>query len=434
MSRILIKRGGGIGDLIMLTPALDELKRCGHEIFIDTKHPEIFHLNPSVTRCNAGFPDHKYEVIHDLEGAVEPWEIVKGDKAIPMDDYKTLPRIDLWCRQLGLQTPKHPVVKYFLSPEEITTAKTLLSKCTRPIILIVLTCTSAYRTYPLQPLLTALKELSHSYDVVLVGDHGGWHHQWTLPMRDFIASSSIIDLSHSHLFTLRMLGGLLGVADLVISNDTGPLHMAAALNKPTIGLFGPIDPSTRTSYYPTVVPLTAKPLCLCHDMPTKNDCPDVDIRKGNRIGASCMWAIPPSRIIETARHILSMLSRKDYVRSQAIQYCQGVGQTYGEYLIHEEETQEKTCPSWIYTGWTCGTGGDDKLFHLIHMSLSKLKPGGKLIIHEPIGCLTKSTNNPIISQCFNGTKNYLRDQPLTILKEIPLCHKNGFLIIGEKCI
>ncbi len=41
------------------------------------------------------------------------------------------------------------------------------------------------------------------------------------------------------------LGALIGVlasADLIISNDTGPMHVGAALGRPTIALFGASDP------------------------------------------------------------------------------------------------------------------------------------------------------------------------------------------------
>jgi heptosyltransferase-1 len=39
-------------------------------------------------------------------------------------------------------------------------------------------------------------------------------------------------------------------AALVIAGDTGPLHLAAALGRPVVGLYGPTDPA-RTGPYAT---------------------------------------------------------------------------------------------------------------------------------------------------------------------------------------
>jgi lipopolysaccharide heptosyltransferase I len=47
---------------------------------------------------------------------------------------------------------------------------------------------------------------------------------------------------------LRQLTALIERADLVISNDSGPMHIAAALGKPLVALFGPTNP-TRTGPY-----------------------------------------------------------------------------------------------------------------------------------------------------------------------------------------
>jgi ADP-heptose:LPS heptosyltransferase len=44
--------------------------------------------------------------------------------------------------------------------------------------------------------------------------------------------------------SLQELGELCRLAALVISSDTGPLHLAAAVGTPCVGLFGPV-PATR---------------------------------------------------------------------------------------------------------------------------------------------------------------------------------------------
>jgi heptosyltransferase-1 len=48
--------------------------------------------------------------------------------------------------------------------------------------------------------------------------------------------------------TLRQLVALLRGAELVVANDSGPMHIAAALGKPLVSLFGPTNP-VRTGPY-----------------------------------------------------------------------------------------------------------------------------------------------------------------------------------------
>jgi predicted lipopolysaccharide heptosyltransferase III len=54
----------------------------------------------------------------------------------------------------------------------------------------------------------------------------------TTPFRSLIGKTS-----------LRVLAAVLERAALMVSNDNGPMHMAAALRVPVIGLFGPSDPA-----------------------------------------------------------------------------------------------------------------------------------------------------------------------------------------------
>lgn len=48
--------------------------------------------------------------------------------------------------------------------------------------------------------------------------------------------------------TLRELTALISVAELVVCHDSGPMHIAAALKRPTVALFGPTNPA-RTGPY-----------------------------------------------------------------------------------------------------------------------------------------------------------------------------------------
>lgn len=44
------------------------------------------------------------------------------------------------------------------------------------------------------------------------------------------------------------LSALIEKCDLIIANDSGPMHVSAALGKPTLGIFGPTDPKAHRPY------------------------------------------------------------------------------------------------------------------------------------------------------------------------------------------
>lgn len=48
--------------------------------------------------------------------------------------------------------------------------------------------------------------------------------------------------------TLKEMGALLQRCSYVISNDSGPMHIAASLNVPTLGIFGPTNPHLQGPY------------------------------------------------------------------------------------------------------------------------------------------------------------------------------------------
>lgn len=50
--------------------------------------------------------------------------------------------------------------------------------------------------------------------------------------------------------SLRLLAALLSQAALVVSNDSGPMHMANALGVPVVALFGPTDPRITGPFQP----------------------------------------------------------------------------------------------------------------------------------------------------------------------------------------
>ena len=90
-------------------------------------------------------------------------------------------------------------------------------------------------------------ELLHARsDVTIAWDS---HKSWEDPPTDH--AERFINLTAQT--SLLQMVDLLRRARLVIANDSGPLHFAAALGKPTLGLFGPTSPD-RTGPYPLNLP------------------------------------------------------------------------------------------------------------------------------------------------------------------------------------
>src|SRR3989304_6567858 len=91
--------------------------------------------------------------------------------------------------------------------------------------------------------------------------------------------------------TLRELASLMERCDLVVTNDSGPLHMAGALGKPVVALFGP----TVEEFGFT--PLNNQSLVLSKDLP----CRPCSLHGSNRCPLGhhhCMNTIQPDEVFE----------------------------------------------------------------------------------------------------------------------------------------
>jgi heptosyltransferase-2 len=93
--------------------------------------------------------------------------------------------------------------------------------------------------------------------------------------------------------TLSEAVEVLANTDLLITNDTGPAHIAAALGRPTLVIFGPTNPLTTQPFSSNAEVVRHPPDCAPCML---RDCP-IDHR--------CMTAITPEELFSRAQAILS---------------------------------------------------------------------------------------------------------------------------------
>ena len=93
--------------------------------------------------------------------------------------------------------------------------------------------------------------------------------------------------------TLGQLKALFKRADLVITNDTGPRHIAIALQRKVITLFGPNDPAWTQTGYDQEIQLVGTGPCVPCQRPT---CAHPEV--------ACMETISVDRVCQAARNML----------------------------------------------------------------------------------------------------------------------------------
>src|SRR5215204_1543066 len=103
--------------------------------------------------------------------------------------------------------------------------------------------------------------------------------------------------------SLGQITAVLDRADLIVTNDTGPAHIGAALGRPTIVIFGPTNPLTTRPFGPEAEILRHPPDCAPCML---RDCP-IDHR--------CMTAITVDEVFERSHALLKRSSFAKTVRS-----------------------------------------------------------------------------------------------------------------------
>jgi len=93
--------------------------------------------------------------------------------------------------------------------------------------------------------------------------------------------------------TVAEATAIISIADILITNDTGPAHIGAALDTPTLVIFGPTNPLTTYPFSSSAEIIRRPPDCAPCML---RDCP-IDHR--------CMTAITPEAIFERASVMMS---------------------------------------------------------------------------------------------------------------------------------
>ena len=133
----------------------------------------------------------------------------------------------------------------------------LLEGVAQPFVVLCPGANRAAKRWPAERFAAVADELATRHGLAVVAT-GSPAERPVIARVTAAARTPVTDLG-AHGVTLGALKGVIAEARLMITNDTGPRHIAAALGTPAVSLFGPTDPRWTSIDSPCEKILVAEP-------------------------------------------------------------------------------------------------------------------------------------------------------------------------------
>ncbi|UBF26519.1 hypothetical protein K9N68_00455 [Kovacikia minuta CCNUW1] len=133
-----------------------------------------------------------------------------------------------------IQSESVSPAQLYLTHDELHHAQQKLGSVNHPCVLLIPDAGMAIKRWSTANFVTLGRKLHHQYGATIIVPVGSDRPSATEMVQQIGGSARLWERG-----TLRELAALMAMVDLAIAPDTGPARVAAALNTPTITLFGP---------------------------------------------------------------------------------------------------------------------------------------------------------------------------------------------------
>lgn len=204
--------------------------------------------------------DHLFSHIH-------PWDL----------PHEAQRRVEL-LSVLGIK-PTTLDFSFSLSSQEKNRGRKLLSDYKKPLILLHPGAKDGYKCWPVDAYLALARKIEENSLGTPI---------FTRAPADPKIPSNYKSFEN---LPIREYASLLNAADLLVTNDTGPMHLMSGLKKPLIALFGPTDPKVCGPLSSKAVVLQAHRCCT-------------PCRKRKCLDPFCLREISVERVLKEIENIL----------------------------------------------------------------------------------------------------------------------------------
>jgi heptosyltransferase-1 len=300
---VLVVRLGALGDIIHALPAVAALRAAYPSAridwLVDAKHRAILDLVPVIDRilvlerpslagwieAARGLRAQRYDVALDFQGLMKSAILARASGA---------PRVlgfSIWhLREKGAR----PFYSESLDPSRAPAEGHVIHKNLR--LVEALGVREAAIEFPLRHVASAARDAllaaAAAAPFALLNPGAAWpNKQWhsdrfgevaaflrevrglvpfvlwgpgERPLAEAVIASSGGAARLAPATTLADLVEICRSASLMVSGDTGPLHIAAAVGTPTVSIFGPTDPARNGPWSPDDIAVSRFAACGCH--------------------------------------------------------------------------------------------------------------------------------------------------------------------------
>ncbi|MBW2003835.1 MAG: glycosyltransferase family 9 protein [Deltaproteobacteria bacterium] len=248
--RILIIRHGGLGDVLLSLPTLSTLKRvlpdCEIVYACDERNKRLLLNNPSVTRAVNLEEAYEYRPYDYVADWTYPSQSVEDH---PLQE--TVPRPDLFGILAGFDELDDHKMPVFVQPSEAEEAAKLLPD-KHPLVAVGVRGANWMRMMSSEKLIGILGRMVDA-GMTPVCLHYQHEAIWDI--------DGVVNLTGQT--DTGLLIAVMNACDAVLTGDTGPTHLANALNKPTLALYGHVDNKLRIVDQPNCTIIQGNRFCGC---------------------------------------------------------------------------------------------------------------------------------------------------------------------------
>lgn len=297
MKHILVIRLSSLGDIVLTQPVCAVLKQCfpQAELTYITK-AQFIPLVLAMGTCDkiieyvgskTKLPAQRYDLVIDLQSKLSSWLLrqrIKAKRTVAYDKKHLLRQMIVWHLSrksipstLGLYAtvlPKiglaeqvrtalpHPALNVLLKDSPLGAIDT----GGRKVVAIFPGAAHETKIYPLDQWKEVIRSTAGRYVYLLLGSPKE-EHLCRILHKQCPQNTILTDCRYA----LDQLIRIINDCDLVISNDSGPMHIAAALGLRQIAIFGATHPRLGFS------PMNTNAIVLCRDL----DCQPCSLHGGH---------------------------------------------------------------------------------------------------------------------------------------------------------